>query len=356
MTTPILPDYSAPYKPVPNVTPFTIRDGVTMLKKVDYINKYIERILIPWINDNMEELGNDFEEQVNILIAAVNAAIQEVIDSSIEIQDPVVAQLIANINSDTYAALVLWANARYVELSDFNVMGDARYLKLTDFLTSGDARYMVYRVWNGVEYPPRIAGALNCFVGASNPGLLMSGNDIWANPDVTTLSAVAAAMANPASDLHKNTLKAVNTTVDLNIGPAVADMVMGSYGTAPNIIYAWDLVDSGTVSVRFTGKIPPDWNVATLRVWWIHETGTGLAARLNLGFRIATAAGVLSEHTLTADRPSVGPMMVNTSDLANRAITPDSLISGTITRLADAGTDTIVARVGIIAAQLIKVS
>ena len=101
MSTPVLPDYAAPFKPVPNVTPFTIRDGATMLKKIDYINKYIDRVLIPWINENFAELADDFEEQVNILIAAVNAAIQAVIDDSIELQDPVMAGIVADLESQT---------------------------------------------------------------------------------------------------------------------------------------------------------------------------------------------------------------------------------------------------------------
>jgi hypothetical protein len=77
MSTPVLPDYAAPYKPVPNVTPFTLRDGTTMLKKVDYINKYIERILIPWINENFSDLADAFETQVNALVLQVNTALAE---------------------------------------------------------------------------------------------------------------------------------------------------------------------------------------------------------------------------------------------------------------------------------------
>lgn len=104
MTIPI-PDYSAPFKPVPNVTPFTLRDGDTMLKKIDYINKYIIRSLIPWIDENYALLGDQFEEQVNLLIAQVNAAIADVIGSSIELQDPVMAAIVANASSETRIAL-----------------------------------------------------------------------------------------------------------------------------------------------------------------------------------------------------------------------------------------------------------
>lgn len=122
MSNPVLPDYIAPYKPVPNVTPFTIRDGETMLRKVKGIVKYLNLVLVPWINVNYTKLGDDFEEQVNILIAAVNAAIEEVIDSSIVIQDPLVAQLVADVDSDTREALdELYATVAALAATNTNV-------------------------------------------------------------------------------------------------------------------------------------------------------------------------------------------------------------------------------------------
>lgn len=105
MSTPALPEYVAPYKPVPQVTPFTYRDGTTMLKKLDGIVRYINRSIVPFINDNFSELADDFEEQVNILIAAVNAAIDSVINDSVEVQDVVIAANINNESSATTAAL-----------------------------------------------------------------------------------------------------------------------------------------------------------------------------------------------------------------------------------------------------------
>jgi hypothetical protein len=134
--TPVLPDYAAPFKPVPNVTPFTIRDGSTMLKKIDGMQKYIQRVLIPWINENFAELADAFETQVNYLLtqvnaalaeqtanneaanaeleasvdaklaeleAYINAAVESIISSSIEVSDPVVTALLANPASTSYA-------------------------------------------------------------------------------------------------------------------------------------------------------------------------------------------------------------------------------------------------------------
>lgn len=145
MTTPVLPDYAAPFKPVPNVTPFTIRDGATMLKKIDYINKYIDRVLIPWINENFAELANDFEEQVNILISQVNAAIDDVINSSIDVQDVAVAQLVAQSASETRNALneiltgyytIAVANDKFETKIDSENKSSERYTK-----TEADSKF-----------------------------------------------------------------------------------------------------------------------------------------------------------------------------------------------------------------------
>lgn len=149
MTTPILPDYVAPFKPVPNVTPFTIRDGATMLKKLDNTKDYIQRVLIPWINEHFSGLADDFETQVNFLITQVNEAlinqsdqvdtkiteletfvnttitdnnilvdakileletyvntqVQQIIGESIEVQDAVVAGIVDDDTSITYGVL-----------------------------------------------------------------------------------------------------------------------------------------------------------------------------------------------------------------------------------------------------------
>lgn len=111
----ILPPYEAPYKPVPQVTPFTYRDGITMLKKLELLQRYINRELVPFVNDNMEELGDAFETQVNALIEAVNAAIDMVINESIEVQDDVVAGIFDNAVSDTRAITDALYAAKSVE-------------------------------------------------------------------------------------------------------------------------------------------------------------------------------------------------------------------------------------------------
>lgn len=107
MTIPTLPPYVPPFQPVPQITPFTYRDGVTYLEKLEGIVAYVNKVIVPFVNDNFDELADDFQEQVNLLIIAVNAAIESVINSSIEVQDPIVAALVGDTDSATSNALDL---------------------------------------------------------------------------------------------------------------------------------------------------------------------------------------------------------------------------------------------------------
>lgn len=101
MVEPFLPEYEFPFKPVPQVTPLTYRDGLTMLKKLDSISRYLNKVMVPFVNENYAELADNFETQVNALITAVNAAIQTVLDDSVEVQDIVVAEIFENEDSAT---------------------------------------------------------------------------------------------------------------------------------------------------------------------------------------------------------------------------------------------------------------
>jgi hypothetical protein len=165
MSTPVLPDYSAPFKPVPNVTPFTLRDGTTMLKKLDGLEKYIMRVLIPWINENFSDLADAFETQVNYLLTQVNEAIatehafvvesigdlegqsveealdaltlyinnavESIINSTIEVTDPVIHAILTDTDTDSYADVVDIVNDNaiakktiWINVMDHGAIGD----------------------------------------------------------------------------------------------------------------------------------------------------------------------------------------------------------------------------------------
>jgi hypothetical protein len=120
---------------MPNITPFTYRDGMTYLQRFEDLVNYIQRVLIPWVQTNYDGLEDAFTEEVNRLIETVNAAIQaehdfvvtaigdldgksvevaidemiayvdaaveSIINSTIEVSDPVIFGIISNPDTDS---------------------------------------------------------------------------------------------------------------------------------------------------------------------------------------------------------------------------------------------------------------
>lgn len=71
-----LSGYSAPFNPVSNITPFTVRDGATYLIILTALRRYVEGTLVDFINENFTELGAGFETEVNQLITTINNAME----------------------------------------------------------------------------------------------------------------------------------------------------------------------------------------------------------------------------------------------------------------------------------------
>lgn len=103
MTIPTIPPYEPSFKPVPTVTPFTYRDGVTMLKKLDNMVRYLNLVIVPFINNNLEALADEVEADIQSMIDQVNAAIDSVLNSSIEVQDAVVSGIFSDTESASRA-------------------------------------------------------------------------------------------------------------------------------------------------------------------------------------------------------------------------------------------------------------
>lgn len=122
-----IPPYVPPYAPYTNITPFTYRDGVTYLEKLESFQAYVNNYLVPFINTNFLELGQEFTDEVNKMITTVNDALtlqdtevdQKITDltkyvddtmaavvaDGIQLQDPVMAGIVNNATSQTRVAL-----------------------------------------------------------------------------------------------------------------------------------------------------------------------------------------------------------------------------------------------------------
>ncbi len=73
ITPPTVGPYPPTYPPYTNITPFTYRDGITYLEKLESFQAYINGYVIPFINEQYSTLGPDFQEQIDALTADVNA-------------------------------------------------------------------------------------------------------------------------------------------------------------------------------------------------------------------------------------------------------------------------------------------
>ena len=100
MITPI-PPVMIPTIPTSNVQPFTYKDGLSFLDRLEAIQKYINRVIIPFVNDSYNELSTELQEQINTLIEAFNSVVEQIINSSIELQDSVIAGIVNDVESQT---------------------------------------------------------------------------------------------------------------------------------------------------------------------------------------------------------------------------------------------------------------
>jgi hypothetical protein len=114
-----IPPYVPDYLPVPQVTPFTFRDGMSYIERLENLVKYLNRVLLPEIEEQVNELGTEFADEINNLIEQVNNAVDQIINSTIVVQDPVVATMVNDPNSQTRHAM----DALYASISALNAMG-----------------------------------------------------------------------------------------------------------------------------------------------------------------------------------------------------------------------------------------
>ena len=103
--------------PFTNVTPFTYRDGVTYAKElyrlIDFINLFTRLVnendelihddvvneintMIDTVNSKLSEQSTDVSQEIVDLTEYVDNAVQQVIDNSVELQDPVLASILGD--------------------------------------------------------------------------------------------------------------------------------------------------------------------------------------------------------------------------------------------------------------------
>ena len=104
----IISDYIPPFSPLPNIAPFTYKDGETYLSTLDNLRTYVNTTLVDFINTNFTELSDSFTTEVNTLIDQVEGRLSEqnttVTDQVQVLTDYVNTQVTAIINSSVVVA------------------------------------------------------------------------------------------------------------------------------------------------------------------------------------------------------------------------------------------------------------
>lgn len=112
------------FRPYSDITSFTYRTGMTHMALVENMRHWIQKSLIPFLNDNFSEMEGSWEIQVNSLLAAVNAtleaqtadnaqaisdALTAISEADIAITDPAIMAVLNTSNS----AVRAWLNDHY---------------------------------------------------------------------------------------------------------------------------------------------------------------------------------------------------------------------------------------------------
>lgn len=213
MSTPVItpiPPYDMGLYPLPQVTPFTFRDGASFLERFERLCYYINNTVLPTINSQVNDLGQEFITEVNALIQSVNDAITgdqalvdskiadlttyvndqvaSIIGSSVSVQDPVMQGIINNVASLSRLAL----DALYAPLATFNTDHNTINTgRLSDTTLKGqfarkiaaDAKYDFGAVGDGVtDDTTALQNFVNYIVNNGVLGLIPSGNYLISAP------------------------------------------------------------------------------------------------------------------------------------------------------------------------------
>lgn len=68
-------DYIPPFSPLPNIAPFTYKDGETYLTTLDNMRQFVNDELVTFINVNYQTIVDGTATEINSLIADVNTAL-----------------------------------------------------------------------------------------------------------------------------------------------------------------------------------------------------------------------------------------------------------------------------------------
>lgn len=296
MSAPIIPPIPGPILPnfpaYTQITPFTVRDGATYLLTLEALRDWIECTFTPEVNaqiqlletsweTNANDLANQFETISGQLIQQVNDAIQQVIDSSVTVQDPVVAGILANATSDTrVAADALYAAKSIVDA--LTALTDTGRLS-ADALAQQIGDAIVTEIpWTVADDTSALQAAINAALAAGEQTVQLTRNKVYnvnvpielSNTSSTAQNRQSVTLVGPA------TIKPLNTFTGSAVikhsqsaAQATANSLAVGAGLRDITIDGSNLIASSVNGIRFDGA----WMPVLSRVTVLNMTGHGVA-------------------------------------------------------------------------------
>ena len=295
----IISDYIPPFSPLPNIAPFTYKDGETYLTTLDNLRVYVNTSLVDFINTNFTELSDSFSTEVNTLIASVNSqlALQ---DTSITDQ---VNAFIATVNAMfvTQAAAAAAATTTQVtaELATFVAGEDAAVAAFVDNTGSATRAALDSHYGAPTGTDADVAGYVNNGGSATTAALGAQYRTLETNANATYITDGSGAQgyvqygyaATPSTIVYRDS-NGRFSAADPSVSSEVANK---------------GYVDSA-VSGGGTGKVP---SVVTNSIVYANDAGGTIAP-------IVWDTGVLA-NTI-ARRDSGGRMQANTPISSNDVV------------------------------------
>lgn len=203
------------------VQPFVYREFMTGEILVEHLRKYISEIVIPYIDENLAGFGKEVTNRLNEaltlvtdaiknseeltdrklaeLTTFVNNSVQQIINNSIEVQDPVAAELIEQPDRMTHKAVDNYVEKHLgrVSLDDFSGADDTEKLQAAfDFAKASTQRRVVVTLTRAITISRTVvmdAGytSLEALIGpitstvTDGPAILVTNSKTWltANTD-----------------------------------------------------------------------------------------------------------------------------------------------------------------------------
>ena len=227
--------------------------------------------------------------------------------------------------------------------------------------------FMARRVWNGTSYPARISGTTNIFIGDTNPGGSMdAAQDLWANPNLTTLDTVATAATTQGSALNQG-IKEVLGSTSVFIGSTElakfdSDVTFSLLDTT--YVPVLSLPPSYNRSLRAVITIPAGWNTMRFDVFWTHSSSShtntirwnASVTVLDLTEQIPTSSTSSTSYTAAVNGVDPAKLWSTTLPTTLSVNPAGGLVSVAISRVGASSEDTFSNPISVLGIRLRKAS